>query len=90
MKKRDRLQIIHDILSTIRDKDGKIRKTHILYKSNLSPQMLDDYLGELLGKQLVEEVNSKGLKTYKLTDKGFEFVAKYKMIAEFIESFGLS
>ena len=90
MKKRERLQIIHDILRAIREKDGKIKPTHILYKSNLSPKMMNDYLSELLEKGLIEEQRTKQGKTYSLTLKGFEYLTKYKMISEFLESFGLS
>ena len=35
-KKRDRLQVIFDILKTISEKSGRIKPTHILYKSNMS------------------------------------------------------
>ena len=90
MKKRDRLQVIHDILHAIREKNGKIRPTHILYKSNLSSQMMDDYLTELIGKGFVIETRQKQGKTYSLTDKGFEYLAKYQMIKEFVTSFGLT
>jgi predicted transcriptional regulator len=47
-KKRDRLQVIYDILKVIKEKNGRIKPTHILYKSNLSHQMMDEYLRELL------------------------------------------
>ena len=88
-KKRDRLQIIHDILKAIHDKNNRIRPTHILYKSNLSHQMMEEYLKELIGKNFVTENISKEIKTYSLTQKGFDYLNKYKMIAEFTDSFGL-
>jgi len=43
-KKRDRLHVIYDILKCINEKDGKIKPTHILYKSNLSHQMMEEYI----------------------------------------------
>lgn len=89
-KKRDRLQIIHDILKAISEKNGKIKPTHILYKSNLSPQMLDEYLKELITRNFVIERQSKDGKKYALTQKGFEYLDKYKMIVEFTNSFGLN
>ena len=89
-KKRDRLQIIHDILKAIREKNGKIKPTHILYKSNLSPQMLEEYLDELIAKNLILQHNSKQGRTYSLTQRGFEYLEKYKLIVEFTESFGLA
>jgi predicted transcriptional regulator len=89
-KKRDRLQIIYDILKAIHDKNNRIRPTHILYKSNLSHQMMEEYLKELMSKDFVV-VNSEksGGKTYSLTQKGFDYLNKYKLIAEFTDSFGL-
>ena len=89
-KKRDRLQIIQRILKVIERKNGAIKPTHILYKANLSHQMLDDYLAELITKGFVEQHNTKTGKTYSLTQKGFDYLNKYKMIVEFVDSFGLS
>ena len=89
MNKRDRLQVIFDILKRIQEKDGKIKPTHIMYKANLSHKMLDDYLKELISKGMVNEIQGKSGKTYSLTDKGHEYISKYKMITEFIDSFGL-
>ncbi|MBN1792772.1 hypothetical protein JW826_03750 [Candidatus Woesearchaeota archaeon] len=89
-KKRDRLQIIHDILWAIREKNGRIKPTHVLYKSNLSHQMLDDYMTNLIGNGFIIVKRSKdGKKTYSLTDKGFQYLNKYKVIVDFVDSFGL-
>ena len=90
VRKRDRLQVIHDILKVIQEKNGRIKPTHILYKSNLSHQMMDEYLNELIEKDFVIESKEKKGKTYSLTEKGFEFLEKYKFIIEFSDSFGLS
>jgi predicted transcriptional regulator len=81
---------VHDILKAVQDKNGRIKPTHILYKSNLSHQMLDEYLGELLSKGFLIENSTKTGKTYSITQKGFEYLQKYKTIVDFIESFGLS
>lgn len=88
-RKRDRLQVIHDILKSIREKDGKIRPTHILYKSNLSPQMMEEYLQELIDKKFISEQRNGKSKSYSLTQKGFEYLKKYRLIVEFVDSFGL-
>lgn len=89
-KKRDRLQIIHDILKAIHDKNNRIKPTHILYKSNLSHQMMEEYLEELIGKGFVVENSEKSGKTYSLTQKGFDYLNKYRLISEFADSFGLN
>ena len=88
-KKRNRLEVIYDILKAINAKNGTIKPTHILYKSNLSHKMMNEYLTDLIDKGFVEEHNVSGGKTYSLTPKGFEYINKYKFIVEFSDSFGL-
>ncbi|MGM5481334.1 MAG: winged helix-turn-helix domain-containing protein [Nanobdellota archaeon] len=89
-KKRGRLQIIYDILSSIRDKGGSIKPTHLLYKSNLSHQMMRGYLDELKEKGFIkEEIGKKNSKAYVLTEKGYEYLAEYQKVLKFVESFGL-
>jgi predicted transcriptional regulator len=87
-KKRTRLEVIKDILEVIKAKNGKIKPTHILYKSNLSYQMMEDYLDELIEKELIREQKAKQGRTYMLTDKGFEFLSEYGKIQAFTNSFG--
>ena len=89
-KKRDKLQIIYDILSVIKEKNGKIKPTNILYKSNLSNQMFQEYMNELMQKGFILEKEEKSSKTYSLTQKGFDYLGKYRMIVEFTSSFGLN
>ena len=89
-KKRDKLQIIYDILSVIKEKNGKIKPTNILYKSNLSNQMFQDYMNELIQKGFIMETKAKSGKTYSLMQKGFDYLNKYQMIVDFTVSFGLS
>ncbi|MBI2542258.1 hypothetical protein HYV80_06120 [Candidatus Woesearchaeota archaeon] len=89
-KKRDKLQIIYDILSVIKEKNGKIKPTNILYKSNLSNQMFNEYMGELIKKRFIIENKTKSGKVYSLTEKGFAYLNKYQMIVDFTGSFGLN
>jgi predicted transcriptional regulator len=88
-KKRNRLEIIRDILKVIKERDGRIKPTHILYKSNLSYQMMEEYLSELISKDLVIEKKTKSGKTYSITNNGLNYLNKYSMVSEFINSFGL-
>ena len=88
-QKRSKLQVIHDILKAIQEKDGRIKPTHILYKSNLSHQMMDEYLKELQSKDFIVEIELDKGKTYSLTEKGHRYLEKYKLIEEFTSSFGL-
>jgi len=87
--RRGRIDIIYDILKSIQDKGGKIKPTHLLYKSNLSHKRLKLYLDELKAKNLVEEVKVKGKTMISITDQGLEFFKNYKSIKEFTEAFGL-
>jgi predicted transcriptional regulator len=91
MKKRDRLEIIEDILSVIRDRKGSAKPTHILYKSNLSHQMLVEYLSELMARGFVfEKIDRKKRKTYDISEKGYKYLEEYGKIRSFVDSYGLN
>ena len=88
-RKRNKLEVIRDILKVIKEKNGKIKPTHILYKSNLSYQMMKEYLEELIDKEfVVEKTLSKG-KTYSVTNKGMNYLEEYNTIVNFTNTFGL-
>ena len=88
-EKRNKIKIIHDILVAIQQKGGKIKPTHLLYKSNLSYQRMNEYIKELKQKQFVEELEEKDKKFFTITDKGDMFLQEYSKIINFTESFGL-
>ncbi len=88
-KKRTRLEVMHDILQVVKNKNGKIKPTHILYKSNLSHQMMEEYMKELIEKKFIVENSEKTGRTYSITQKGINFLDKYGLIKEFTSSFGL-
>jgi len=88
-KKRERLDVIRDILQTIRQ-SREIKPTRLLYASNLSPQMFKEYINELISKNFIKfEIDKKEKKTFFLTKKGQDFLMEYKVIENFIENFGL-
>jgi predicted transcriptional regulator len=88
-KKRERLDVIRDILRTIRE-SRQIKPTRLLYASNLSPQMFKEYINELLSKKFIKfDIDAKEKKTFSLTKKGQDFLMEYKVIENFIENFGL-
>ena len=89
-KKRDKLEIIYDVLTIIRAKNNSIKPTPLLRFSNLSSQSFSEYIEELLDKEFVKEVyNKKGRKFYSLGDKGFKYLEKYEVIKGFIDDFEL-
>lgn len=88
-KKRERLEVIKDILESIRE-GRNIKPTRLLYASNLSPQMFKDYVNELLTKGFIRlESYEDGRKTFSLTKKGNQFLEEYRVIQNFVENFGL-
>jgi len=88
-RKRERLEIIKDILRSIRE-NRNIKPTRLLYASNLSPQMFKEYINELITKDFIKlDVDKKEKKTFSLTEKGNEFLEEYRVIENFVENFGL-
>jgi len=89
-KKRERLDIIKDILNVIMKSRNNIKPTRLLYSSNLSPQMFKEYVNELVTKGFIKfEIDKNDKKTFQLTKKGQDFLIEYKVIEEFIDNFGL-
>ena len=95
-KKRTRTEVIYDILKTIRDKGGKMKPTHLMYKANLSHQSMKSYLSQLIEKGLIKkkksDINTSGKDQKFLlerTDKGIDFCAGYSKTIEFERTFGI-
>ena len=86
--RRDKITIIFDILNAIQAKGGKIKPTHLLYKSNLSHGRMKQYFDELMSKGLLEEKDNKDKKLYILTDEGYKFISDYANVKKFMDSFG--
>ena len=62
-----------------------IKKTHIMYRANLSYEQVYLYLGDLIGKRLiVQDVSPDGV-VYRTTEKGREFLLHYTRLVEFLE-----
>jgi len=87
MERRNKLNIIYDILRVIQ-KGGEIKKTHIMYQANLSHNQMKLYLNELYKKNFIENTNSEKL-LIKITKKGEDFSEKYVQVREFEKTFGL-
>lgn len=89
MKKRNRIEIIADILRTIKDKRGKIKQTHLMYKVNLSHKLMRSYLEELLSKEMIQEAKEQNNIYIIIKPRGEEFIEKLQKLKEFQEVFGL-
>ncbi len=89
-RKRDRLEVIYDILKLISENNNSIKPTPLLRKSNLSSSSFVTYFNELIKKEFVIKTEDKKNKKHiTLTDKGFKYLEKYKYIIGFIEDFNL-
>ena len=89
-RKRERLEVIHDILKIVSDHNNSIKPTPLLRYSNLSSSSFSEYYNELILKELLKEITDRKEKKYiTLTDKGFNYLEKYSLILGFIDEFEL-
>ena len=89
-KKRDRLGVIFDILKIVSDHHNSIKRTPLLRYSNLYSTGFNEYYSDLSSKGFVKEIeDSRGRKYITLTDRGFKYLEKYKLILGFIDEFEL-
>jgi len=70
MKYRDKLKIIATIIKAV---ETESKKTHIMYRANLSSKMLKKYLQILLNSGLISKIN----KRYEITKTGQVFLERY-------------
>ena len=89
MVKRTRIDIICDMLTSIQEKGGEIKPTHLMYKSNLAHGQMGSYLEELVDKDLVKKIKRDSYDYIIITDKGSRFIEKVREMREFEEAFGL-
>lgn len=88
--KRDKITIMHDMMHLIRSKNNNAKPTHIMYKANLSHEMLTEYLTELKKKDfVVETIDKESRRTYSLTDKGLKFLQDYEQMKRFLTAYDL-
>ena len=83
------MEIMHDMLRIIQGKKGGIKKTHLMYKANLSHNQMKEYLETLMKKGFIEENKEGKNNTIQITKEGNEFCDKYSQLREFEKTFGL-
>jgi predicted transcriptional regulator len=80
---RGNIQIMGDVLGLA---TSGIKKTHIMYRANLSYEQAHLYLGELIEKRLIaKNVSSSDGSVYRITERGREFLLHYTRIIQFLE-----
>jgi predicted transcriptional regulator len=87
-KRRSRFDIVADILIALEAQhEHKLKPTHIMYKANLSHKLLKEYLADLNNQELI--VDEIGKPFIKLTDKGRDFLRKFREFSAFRSTFGV-
>jgi predicted transcriptional regulator len=76
---RGKIEIMADILSL---STAGIRKTHIMYRANLSYEQILFYLRELTSKALIVQDIKGTHTTYRTTEKGREFLDCFSRLSE--------
>ena len=89
IERRSKVSILKDVLSTISQKGGKAKPTHILYGANLSSDRLKKYLDMLVQEGFIERKTEDGGSVYLLTDKGREFIDGFNKMKRFFGAFGV-
>ena len=88
-RKRERSDIILDMLISIQEKGGRIKPTHLMYRANLAHQQMKAYLDDLVHKDFVKKIKEDSYEYVIITDTGLKFVEKIKQMKEFERTFGL-
>lgn len=79
---RGKIQIMADIVDLCK---AGIRKTHIMYRGNLSYDQINRYLYELLEKELIIQNIDDGVLTYRATEKGRSFLQYYNLMLSILD-----
>ena len=87
--KRNKPEIILDILLAISNANNHIKVTHILRKANISHETFKKYSKELESKDYIKITEIKKQFFYSLTSKGYQQISKLKPLREFMKSFNL-
>jgi predicted transcriptional regulator len=70
---RSKVDIVYDILISASGAGAK--KTHILYKANISSTQVENYFSALVAHNLLEHAEDiEGSKVYRTTEKGQRFI----------------
>jgi predicted transcriptional regulator len=87
--RRTKMQIYIDILKTIRKENGRMRKTHIVYKANLTHSRLKEYLDFLISKEFIEEKTIENTSFFVITEKGLKFLNNIDKLRKISDAFGI-
>ena len=77
--KRDRVEIMAEILDLCTEPQTK---THVMYGTNLSWKMLQQYIGHMQSRELLEIENDST--KYITSDRGKEFLLRWRELKELL------
>jgi len=89
MKRRSQAKILYDILRAIVASGEKPIFTRILYSSNLSTNLLKEYLSYLVYNGLIEKVDDDRKVYYRITEKGRQMLLEFLKINRIAKAFGI-
>jgi predicted transcriptional regulator len=89
VRRRERSDIVLDMLLSIQEKGGRIKPTHLMYKANLAHNQMKAYLEELVEKNFVKKIKKNNYEYITITNNGLKFIQKIREMKEFEKTFGL-
>ena len=92
MSKRSKFEIYGDILEAIRadiSTNGSARLTRVQIKVNVPYDRFKAYIDNLSGSKLIEIARGENHEEITITGKGFEYLAQYEHVNNFLVAFGL-
>ena len=87
-QKRTKLEVTKDLLEILA-KGKKVKKTHLIYKANLSNNSIKPYLDSLLKNELIKQIYGEGRNFFVITEKGISFLEEFSKIKIFSDAYGL-
>ncbi|MDP9197269.1 MAG: winged helix-turn-helix domain-containing protein [Thermoproteota archaeon] len=76
---RGKVEIMADVVNLC---TSGIKKTHIMYKGNLSYEQINRYLLELLKKDCIQQDVDEGTTVYRATERGRLFLHYYNLMTD--------
>ncbi len=77
------------MLTSIQNKQGSIKPTHLMYGANMSHQQMQRYLEDLEENDLVARKEHEDKERIHITKKGRQYLQKINEMRAFEEGFGL-
>ena len=87
--RRTKMQIYVDILLEIQRSGGRMRKTHVVYKANLTHMRLKEYVDFLIEKEFITEERRGRESWFTVTPKGVKFLSEINKLKKISDAFGV-